>query len=323
MYPFLYQTETNGTLFRIPTYGLLVLLGFAAAFTWMNWRGRQIGIAPERLIPIYIASAVGGIIGARLLYAFAVEPVKTLTDPLSLISSAGGLAFYGGLLGGAVATLGVAAATKLPGWKLLDLMAPALMLGQGIGRLGCFFAGCCHGSEAPIGENPIAMLPDGVLQGQIWLSGVFPFVTLEFDGGMVRRDLWHVPLYPSQLASAFYLLTLAALGTALWSRRKFDGMIAGLILLVEPICRFLVESYRADERGYAVRWAVDEIPAWLPPGFSKAGETLPDALHPGQMYIGLTTSQGIGLAIVLVAIGILLAQRNKGVAEEIALPEEV
>lgn len=321
MHPFLYQAETGAGLVRIPMYGLMILLAFAAAFVLVNARARRIGIPPEKLVPTYLAAAAFGLVGARLLYAVAVEPLRTFSDPLSLFST-GGLAFYGGLIGGAVGVFATAKAMKLPGWKLADILAPALVLGLGIGRLGCFFAGCCHGAEAPIGEAATGLLaPGGFLHGQVWLSSQFPFLALEFNDGMGR--LQGVPLYPTQLWSVAAGLGVATLSMILWEKRRFDGQIAGLVLLVEPVFRFLIESYRADERGYVVSWEVASLPAWLPPGLTRAGDSLPDAFHPGALVVGLTTSQFLGLAISLIGLSILLLRRNAGVAPEQELAEEL
>jgi phosphatidylglycerol:prolipoprotein diacylglycerol transferase len=301
-----------------------VLLAFVAGFSLINLRARHVGIQPERLIPIYIGSAVGGILGARILYGIAVSGLDAFRNPASLLAG-GGLAFYGGLFGGALATLAIARLQDLPAWKLLDIMAPTLFLGLAIGRMGCFFAGCCHGAPAPIGEDPIALVPQGVLHGQIWLSDVFPWLTLEFAGGpgagMTRRELLGIPLYPSQLWEAFGCIVVAALGVWMWGRRRFDGQVAGIILLVQPPIRFFVESYRADERGYALSWVVDHVPSWLPPGFTAAGDELPDGTH--AILVGLTTSQFLGLLIMLAGAIILVVRRGRGVTPEVPLAEEL
>ncbi len=317
MYPFLYEAPGN---LRIPTYGMLVLLAFVMAFLLVNLRARRIGISAERLIPVYLGAAVFGILGARILFSIAVEPAKTLANPLSVFAcNSGGLAFYGGLLGGAAGVFTLAHFLKLPGWKLGDILAPALVLGLGIGRFGCFFAGCCHGAEAHLVGSLSPILPEGLLHGQLWWSSHFPFVAAEFDGGMGR--LLHVPLYPTQLWSAFAGISISAVLSLLWERRKFDGQILGLMLIIEPIFRILIESYRADERGYVLSWALSSVPSWLPPGLSSAGEVLPDGTHAA--LIGITTSQFIGLGMVFVGIGILLARWKAGVAEEIPLEEEL
>jgi mannose/fructose/N-acetylgalactosamine-specific phosphotransferase system component IIC len=106
----------------------------------------------------------------------------------------------------------------------------------------------------------------------------------------------------------------------LWSFRRFDGQIAALAFAVQAVLRIVIESFRADQRGYALSWSVEQVPSWLPPGLLQAGGALPKVGAP--MVVGLTTSQGIGLGIIVVAIAILVVRRNAGVAPEVALEED-
>lgn len=313
MHPFLYETTTSNGLLRIPTYGTFILLSFMAAFALVHNRARRVGIPPERMIPLYGASAVGGLIGAKLLYAIAVDP--------SALFSGGGFAFYGGLIGGAIAVLATAAVMHLPGWKLVDVLAPAVVLGLGIGRLACFFAGCCHGAVAQMDENALGLFPDGgFLHGQVWLDGRFPYLFLEFHDGVGR--LHGEPLYPTQLWSAFAGIGLSAFLTAMWSRRRFDGQLAAMMMVFEPALRIVIESYRADDRGYVVSWAVRSVPSWLPPGFSRAGGDLPtmgDAFHQSAIIVGVTTSQFLALGFIGIGALIFALRWNGGVTPEIPI----
>lgn len=326
MHPFLWEAAGSNGPIRIPTYGLLVLTAFMAAFTMVYLRSVKVGIRPERLPPVFVASAVGGLLGAKLLYAIAVDGVvKLVSHPMDTLFSAGGLAFYGGLIGGAIAVLATAAYTKLPGWKLVDMLAPALVLGMGIGRLACFMAGCCHGAIAEVDANALTLLNEhGFLHGQIYVQSHFPFVLTEFHDGVGR--IHDQPLYPTQLGDAVVLIAFSGVLSALWRYRKFDGMLAGLFMLFEPMIRIFIESYRADERGYALSWAVASVPSWLPPGFISAGEGLPtgDPLHPSAIMVGLTTSQFLGFIFMSIGIGILVYRlaTHAGVDPEVPLEDE-
>lgn len=310
MWPTLYESTTELGTWGVHTYGLMILVAFCGAFLLVHHRARQVGIDPDRILPLYLAAGVGGLLGGRLLYVLAVEPGRLLAEPWSLFSLSG-FAFYGGLLGGAVAVGAAAAALRIPPWKLADIAAPAVLLGLGLGRIGCFFSGCCHGAEAPAGGAPL--LPEGLLQGQIWLSSSFPFLTTEFHGGVGR--LLHAPLYPTQLWSAAAGIGLCALLSALWSHRRFDGQIAALTLILEPPFRILIEAFRADHRGYVVTWEVSErVASWFP-GLVQAGGSL-DA-----NVMGVTTSQAIGLGMILAGAVMYALRRNAGVAPETPLDE--
>ncbi|MFT4625982.1 MAG: phosphatidylglycerol:prolipoprotein diacylglycerol transferase [Myxococcota bacterium] len=296
----------------VHTYGLFILAAFCSAFMLVHALALRGGLHPDRLLGVYLAAAVGGLSGGRLLYAVAVEPQRTLADPLSLLSFSG-FAVYGGILGGILAVGLVARAQGIHIWKLADIAAPAVLLGMGVGRVGCFFAGCCHGDVVDhIGDAAIGLFPYAFTGGQVWLSAIAPFLTLEFHGGVGR--LHDVPLYPTQVWAAAYLTLLAGLLTYLWTKRRFDGQIAALTLIIEPWFRSAVEAYRADHRGVVVSVEVsDAVAAWLP-GMSKAGASFGEA-----SVIGLTTSQALGLVAVAIGVGIYAVRRNAGVDEEIPI----
>lgn len=310
MWPVLYEVHTASGSVTLATYGLMMMLAFSAAFAWVHLRGPTVGIQPERLVPIYGAAAVGGLIGARILYVLAVTPPAHWFS-LDAIFSAGGFAWYGGVIGGAAAVVAVSRALALPGWKVVDLLAPALLVGLGIGRLGCFAAGCCHGAVVPSAPGT-ALLPEGLIHGQLWLHASFPFLSAEFHDGVGR--IHDVPLYPTQLWSSAAALGLAAVLGLVWRHRRFDGQILALMLILEPPLRIAIEAFRADTRGYVVTWQASEtVAAWVPGMFHAAAD------EPGVM--GLTTSQGIGLLMIVVGCGLWAARRNLGVAPEEPLPE--
>ena len=140
---------------------------------------------------------------------------------------AGGV-FYGGL----IAALGVAwwymRKTKLPPLRTADVFAPAIALGHGIGRLGCFSAGCCWGVECHLPwavtfHNPVAHDLVGV-----------PLNT---------------PLHPTQLyeSAAEFLI----FGILLWRIRRphQTGAVISLYLLLYSTARFIVEFFRFHEQG--------------------------------------------------------------------------
>jgi prolipoprotein diacylglyceryltransferase len=166
------------------------------------------------------------------------------------------------------------------------------------------------------------LVAPGFLHGTIWATGSFPFFATEFvdPASVCRHELLGLALYPTQLLDMGGLLTLVLLTQVLWSFRRFDGQIAALAFAVQAVLRIVIESFRADQRGYALSWSVEQVPSWLPPGLLQAGGALPKVGAP--MVVGLTTSQGIGLGIIVVAIAILVVRRNAGVAPEVALEED-
>jgi phosphatidylglycerol:prolipoprotein diacylglycerol transferase len=312
MWPTLFEVQTATGPIGAHTYGLMILLAFCGAFLLVHFRAQRIGIHPDRLLPLYVAAAVGGLAGGRLLFAFAVDWERTIANPLSLFQPAG-FAVYGGVIGGTIAVGAVARFMGIRPWKLADIAGPAVLLGMGIGRLGCLASGCCHGAVVEHFHPAGGLFPESFSGGQVWFSGEFPFVATEFasgNGGVSR--LVDVPLYPTQLWAAVMLLGLAAGLSWAWEHKRFDGQIAALSLMLEPLYRISVEAFRADHRGYFASWPVpDSVGAWLPAGMTQAGEQLGDGV-----MMGITTSQAIGLGSLLFGLGIYAFRRSAGVAEE-------
>lgn len=307
MWPKLYDLDGPAGTFDVNTYGLLIVLAFSAAFLLVHIRALRVGINPDRLIGTYVAAAFGGLAGGRVGYALTVDTARTFSDPLSLFSCAGFM-LYGGIAGGIIAVGLYAVAARIDVWKLADLAGPAILIGIAVGRLGCFFAGCCHGAVAPIGADPTALLPES-FPGQMWLSNVFPYLTLEFEQGVGR--LHDQPLYPTQLWHSFGCFALVAVLWWLWGRRRFDGQIAALTLMLEPPLRMFTEAFRADERGYFISWSISpELAARLPPGLSQAGS------HIDGTVAGVTTSQGIAVLMIVAGAVIYIARRRAGVSAE-------
>jgi phosphatidylglycerol:prolipoprotein diacylglycerol transferase len=309
MWPTITQVQTAMGPLPVNTYGLFIMLAFSGAFAFVHFRAREQGIDPDKMIGAYLSAAVFGMLGGRLLYAFSVDLDRTLSEPWSLFSCAG-FAVYGGLIGGTLGVGAYAMFMNIPPWKLADLAGISVQIGQGIGRMACFFAGCCHGVVAPTPEHPVGLLPEFLAKGhgQLWLSSTFPFVTNEVHGGVGRFH--DVPLYPTQLWSVLYHLSLAGFLTWLWPRRKFDGQIAALMLMIEPPFRALVEAFRSDERGYWVTWKVsDAVAAWMPTGMLEAGKTMDGHT------MGVTTSQGFAVLFVALGAAIYLVRRKQGVAD--------
>lgn len=211
--------------FKLFTYGLLVALGFLA-FLWVGTReARRYGIAAKDFQDLGFTVLLSAIVGARLFFV-VLEWRYFLENPLQLVALwKGGLVFYGGFVGATVAAVWLARRRRLPAWDTADAVAPALALGQALGRLGCFFAGCCYGAACD--------LP--------WA------VTFTDPNSLARLG---VPLHPTQLYEAAADLSLFALlyfGVA--PRRRAPGRVFGWYLVLYPALRFVVEMFRDDPRG--------------------------------------------------------------------------
>jgi len=120
-------------------YGVLMAAAMAVGL-WLAYRdARRRGVDPEELLKASELALLGGLVGARLYYVAFNWDYYSRALPKIIAVWEGGLAIHGGLLGGLLLGGGYAWWKRLPLPRYLDIVAPSLALGQGIGRWGNFF----------------------------------------------------------------------------------------------------------------------------------------------------------------------------------------
>jgi phosphatidylglycerol:prolipoprotein diacylglycerol transferase len=222
MYP---KLITIGS-FSLPTYGVLVALAFLVAL-WMTSRlAREARLNPESVINLGVYCALAGILGAKVLM-IALDPTLR-TNPaeifsLSTLQSAG--IFYGGLIAALITAYVYMRHTGLPVLKTSDIFAPGLALGHGIGRLGCFAAGCCWGRPTHLPWAVTFTNPDARAVG-------VPI---------------GIPLHPTQLYETLAELAICATLCIFLRRPHKNGAIIGGYLALYGVARFLVEFLRVHD----------------------------------------------------------------------------
>ncbi|MBP5294086.1 MAG: prolipoprotein diacylglyceryl transferase, partial [Lachnospiraceae bacterium] len=144
-----------------------------------------------------------------------------------------GFVIYGGLILGVLCCLFyVKKIRKTSFIRIFDIAAPSIAIGQGIGRIGCFLAGCCFGKEIPAGH---------------WLS----FIGVVFPNEALCEAPAGVLLWPTQLMSVAGDLLLAAFLIWYTDRERFAGEVSVFYIGLYAIGRFLIEFLRGDEvRGF-------------------------------------------------------------------------
>jgi prolipoprotein diacylglyceryltransferase len=132
-------------------YGFMLFLAFLACIAVSGRLAKRQGISQEIVQDLAIWIFLGGLIGARMAWMLLESHVKTLGEFVSLFFRLwqGGVIFYGGAIGGAIA-FGLAYVFQLRNqpvstWKLVDIIAPSVALGLCLGRIGCLLNGCCYG----------------------------------------------------------------------------------------------------------------------------------------------------------------------------------
>ena len=209
----------------IYTYGVLIATAFFLGLALAVRQARMEGEDLQKIMDLGFYILLSAVVGSRLLY-IAVEFREYLSNPLRIFKVwEGGLVFYGGFIMAMAVVIIYVKKNEMSLWKVGDILAPSVAIGQGVGRLGCFFAGCCYGREtdvpwAVIFKNPNTLAP------------------------------MDVHLHPTQLYdSANGLIIFAAL-LILRKFKKFDGQLFWTYTLLYAVGRFIVEIFRGDERGF-------------------------------------------------------------------------
>jgi phosphatidylglycerol:prolipoprotein diacylglycerol transferase len=216
----------------IYSFGFMLALSFLAGIYLSSVRAKRLGVDPQLVLDLSVYVIVAGVVGSRLLYvAFHLDEYRNLADVFALWQ--GGATLYGGLALAIV--VGYAFCKKRNAGFLLmgDIMSPALALGIGLTRIGCFLSGCCYGRETA--------LPWGVSFPPDSPAGAFARELA------ARQGTGSVRLHPSQLYdSALALLTFALL-LLLEGRLAKRGATFGVMLLAYGVSRFIVDFFRFYE----------------------------------------------------------------------------
>ena len=218
-----------GPTITLHTYGLLLAIAFIAGLWVASREAKRQGLDAGRVTDMAIWVLIAGLVGAKLLLVL-VDFHYYQRSPRELwsIFQSGGV-FYGGLIGGALVAWWYARRHGLAGWSTADALAPGVVLGQAIGRLGCFAAGCCWGKPTS--------LPWAVTFTDVYASRA---VGTPMD----------TPLHPSQLYESGAAFLIFAFLLWLLPRKRFDGQVALAYVALYSAVRFGLEFLRGDpERG--------------------------------------------------------------------------
>ena len=202
----------------IHSYGLMLATAFITSVFVIQYELKRRGFVPDVAATIVVAAAIGGIVGAKV-YAALLDGRLSLAE---LISTSG-LVWYGGFIGGFLGILIVIVRSPNPTLATIDIIGPTLLLGYGIGRIGCLLAG--DGDYGPPSDLPWAM--------------AFPNGTVPTD-----ERVHPTPIYETLISFTFFGM--------LWSqRRKLEvnpGLLLGASLILLGVERFFVEFWRITPR---------------------------------------------------------------------------
>jgi phosphatidylglycerol:prolipoprotein diacylglycerol transferase len=177
--------------FRVHVYGVMLALSFLAGTWWTLRSARRRGIAEDRVFSLVGWILVSSILGSRLHYMLG-HP-ESFGSPLDFLRIwEGGLTLYGGLIAAIVVSFLYTRRHGLSFLAVADAVAPALALGEGLTRIGCFLNGCCYGR--PCSGGLCIHYPESSYAAQaLGVTGVYPSQLLLSAGmGLLFLALWRL-----------------------------------------------------------------------------------------------------------------------------------
>jgi len=205
------------------SFGLMMALGFLASAYITALELNRRGYDGEIASSLVIWAAVGGLVGARL-WAIVDDWPGFVADPFGSILSGAGFTWYGGLVGGFILVTIAIRRHGLPWMTTADCIAPGMVLGHGIGRLGCLLAG--DGDWGTVTDLPWGMAYPNAIIGWDYPPGVY--------------------VHPAPI---YEFLAYTAIFGFLWAIRRRDfppGTLIWLFLVLSPLARFLIEFIRIN-----------------------------------------------------------------------------
>jgi phosphatidylglycerol---prolipoprotein diacylglyceryl transferase len=235
--------------FYIPTYGVLVALGFLAGLGITLRLARRAGMPAEQITNLAVYCAIAGLLGAKL-FMFLFDIGDYVRDPgriftLETLQAAG--VFHGGFIAAFLMALFYMRRQHLPAMKTMDILAPGIAIGQGIGRLGCFAAGCCWGRECD--------LPWGV----------------HFRSDFAAPVPLDKTLHPVQLYESAADLLIFAILYRQASRAHRPGQVIGWYLVLYSTARFVIEFFRVHEQALVGPFSLTQ---WIALGLLLLGAVI-------------------------------------------------
>ena len=254
-----FQADTAGVLLSGKGSVVGGLVGAALFGAWKWWDSNRnaldkpvkktVKIFPhQRVGDITIVAAISGIIGSKLAALFeSTENLKAfLADPIGQLLSGSGLAIYGGLIVAFIVVYRYVTKRGMPGIHMMDAVAPSLITGYGVGRLGCQLSG--DGDWGIVASQPA---PSWWIFPDSWWAYDYPHNVLK-DGLPIEGCSWEYcnalaePVYPTPIYEVFLSFVILAILWGLRKRLKIPGMLFFVYVLLVAIERYFIEKIRVN-----------------------------------------------------------------------------
>lgn len=260
-------------------YGVMMVVGFFAAMEMAKYLARRSGIDPEVFANAALIALLAGVIGARLSHVLEnfgdySRPDLTFGDNLwnAINIRTGGLTYYGGFILAFLAVLAYGFYKRIPIRLGMDIIAPCLMIGLGFGRIGCYLNGCCYGAESDVAwavqfpyhsdaymeqaaRREIQVPPDLLNKEGIPRSiddiQADHSLSPGLRAALVKEaEAQHaIAVHPAELYSTLTAWLIAGFLISYFTLPHMPGRVFALMLIVEGISRFLLETVRAEPVG--------------------------------------------------------------------------
>lgn len=219
MYPVIFYLGD----YPVRSWGIMVAAGILAGLWLASTLAKRQDIEPEKVMDFVLYAVVSGLLGARLWEViFGWE--KFVSHPVDALKFwDGGLSIQGAVAAGLFVCLLYVYRQKLAFWKFTDVLAPGLVLGQAIGRIGCLLNGDAYG------------IPTNLPIGVIYKEGTPAFTAYGSQ-----------PLFPAEIIEGAADLAILFILLRILRKKPFDGMVALSYFLLYSLVRFTLEFWRAD-----------------------------------------------------------------------------
>ncbi len=224
--------------FTIAFYGMIIAFGMIMGYLVAAFQAGRMGQDKETYLDLALWDIVFAVIGARIYYVvFSWDYYRA--NPLQILNiRGGGLAIYGGVIGGVIATWVFARVRKLSFWQLADTACAGLLTGQIIGRWGNF----CN-------REAFGGYTDTLFAMQIKESDVSAGnLNQQLMDHIVQVDgVDYIQVHPTFLYESLWNLALLVIILLFTRYRKYDGQLFQIYLLGYGLGRFWIEGLRTDQ----------------------------------------------------------------------------
>ena len=230
---------------KVQWYGIIIVIGMILACVYAFYRmNRSMGLVLDDMLDVAIVCIPCGIVGARLYYVLtSLDQYHSFYDVIAIWN--GGLAIYGGIIGGLLGILGVCFVKKYKFLSVLDCVAPGVMIGQIIGRWGNFVNAEAYGV---IGKYDFL----GISLDASFLANNNPFI-MTINGFLV---------HPTFLYESAWNLLGVVIINGFWKKKKFNGQIVVEYLTWYGLGRCIIEGFRGDSL-YIGQFRISQLLAYV------------------------------------------------------------